>query len=183
MSQERLPQQNPRLLRAANKLARERAKHIGWMKVALSMAQLSKCSRAQYASLILDTKGREVASGRNGKPAGSTCDEICYREGLPPNAPKAKCCLHSEQNALIFASYPEIQGGTFYVTGMPCEDCALLIAQSGVNTLVCVEDPRGYPGLEVLERYGFITPAIDPKIRVIKLTRQECGLSEEANDA
>jgi dCMP deaminase len=121
--------------------------------MACQVAKLSQCHRAQYGSVIVAADGSPVAWGYNGKPAGCGNDGVCYREGLPPNAPKAKCCLHSEQNALVFADQSRAKGGTFYVNGFPCEDCALLIVQSGVDTLVCMTDTRGYPGLEVLGRY------------------------------
>ena len=129
-------------------------KDVGWLRVCLALAAQSKCVRAQYGSLILGPHGEPVAFGYNGKPRGSCNDSVCYREGLPPDAPKAKCCLHSEQNAVAFADYSKSRGGTFYVSGVPCEDCALLIMQSGVARLVCVEDERGYPGLETIQRYG-----------------------------
>ncbi len=131
-----------------------REKHAGWMRVAQAIARQSKCVRAQYGTVILDPGGRVVSTGYNGKPAGARNDAVCYREGLPPDANKPKCCLHSEQNALVFGNYAEYQGGTIYVSGLPCEDCALLIMQSGIKTLVALEDQRGYDGLDVLERYG-----------------------------
>lgn len=136
------------------------------MRVALSIAAQSKCHRARYGTLILDPGGRVVSTGYNGKPAGACNDEVCYREGLPPDANKPKCCLHSEQNALVFGNYAEYQGGTLYVSGMPCEDCALLIMQSGIETLVCMEDERGYDGLEALKRYG-------SRVDLVVLTRPE----------
>ncbi len=134
----------------------QRRKHVIWMRVALAMKALSKCERAQYAAVILDADDRVVSAGYNGKPAGASNDHVCYRQGLPANAPKAKCCLHAEQNALIAGNRDQYVGGTMYLTGLPCEDCALLIAQAGLARLVCLEDPRNYPGLEVLKRYGFM---------------------------
>lgn len=155
-----------------------RERHIKWMRVALAIAEHSRCHRTKYGTVVLDAQGRVVATGHNGKPADALNDHICYREDLPPDAPKAKCCLHSEQNALVFGNYHEYQGGTIYVTGMPCEDCALLIAQARITTLVCLEDPRGYPGLQVLADYGFRLDQITigtPKrpIQVIVLSRAE----------
>ena len=145
-----------------------REKHIGWMRVALAIAEQSKCVRAQYGTVILDSGGRVISTGYNGKPAGSCNDVVCYREGLPPDANKPKCCLHSEQNALVFGNYAEYQGGTLYVSGLPCEDCALLIMQSGVKTLVCLEDERGYDGVNVIQRYGV-------PLETVVLRREEMG--------
>jgi dCMP deaminase len=145
-----------------------RKKLVGWMRVALTIAQHSRCKRAQYGTVILDAGGRVVTTGFNGKPAGSCNDDVCYREDLPANSGgvRRKCCLHSEQNALVFGNFSEYRGGTIIVSGMPCEDCALLIMQSGVKTLVCMEDPRDYKTLEVLAEYG-------AKMEIVQLTRRE----------
>lgn len=112
-----------------------------WIKVALTIAEASKCVRAAYGTVILSADGRVVGTARNGKPRGSLNDHVCYREGLPPNAPKANCCLHSEQNAIMFSDPLERLGGTMYVSGVPCNDCALLIMQSGVHRLVYLDGP------------------------------------------
>jgi dCMP deaminase len=158
---------------------RARAKHCLWMGVAQALSRLTKCRRAPYGTVILDYRGRVVATGYNGKPMGSDCDDACFREGLPPDCKsKPKCCLHSEQNALVFGNYSEYQGGTFYVTGLPCEDCALLICQSGVKTLVCLEDTRGYPGLETIANYGFFN-----KVEVVILDPEEVKAATGAADS
>jgi len=157
-----------------------REKLIGWMRVALEIGRHTRCRRAAYGSVILDAGGRVVSTGFNGKPRGSCNDEVCYRADLPRGAGgvKRKCCLHSEQNALIFGNFSEYQGGTMIVSGQPCEDCALLIMQSGVATLVVLEDDRPRDGLAVLAEYG-------ADLEVIELTRAEvegksCSPREES---
>ena len=44
--------------------------------------------------------------------------------------------VHAEINALLFADRSAIEGGTLYVTAMPCWDCARAIANSGVSRVV-----------------------------------------------
>jgi len=120
----------------------------------------SKCFRARYGALIVAADGKRIiATGFNGKPAGSTNDDICYREGLPPNSPKANCCLHAEANALLFSSSVDRLGGTMYVSGRPCSDCALLIMNSGIARLVYDDrdTESGHPGWsgdDVWKKYG-----------------------------
>lgn len=134
-----------------------------FMNIARTVRQGSKCRRAQFGSvLVRPENGRIVATAYNGKPAGACNDGVCYREGLPPNAPKRNCCVHSEKNAIIFSSPEERQGAWMYVTGMPCEDCSLDLMQSGIVRLVylAVEDGShpgwvGAPIEQLFEEYGF----------------------------
>ena len=138
------------------------ANQAAWDLYYLRMAQLtatkSKCRRAQYGAVIVAVDNRIVAHGFNGKPRGSSNDDTCYRLGLPDNAAKPNCCLHSESSAIIFSSPAEREGGTMYVSGVPCTDCALLIAQAGIARLVYLDgDSHGHRGnfdLEFYTKYG-----------------------------
>lgn len=131
-----------------------------FLHLAFEVAKASRCIRAKYGSVIVSRDGRIVSTGYNGKPRGSINDDICYREGLPDNAAKPNCCLHSEANALMFSSPEEREGGTIYVSGIPCTDCTLLIAQSGLSRLVYYEGENyvnGHKGnldLEFYRKYG-----------------------------
>lgn len=130
-----------------------------FMGLAFQVAKASKCVRAKYGSVLVSRDGRIISTGYNGKPRGSSNDHICYRQGLPDNAAKPNCCLHSEANCLMFSSPDERMGGTLYVSGIPCTDCTLLIAQSGVARLVYYDGPTssGHKGnfdLSFYEQYG-----------------------------
>lgn len=109
-----------------------------YMRLAFQIAQGSKCVRAQYGSVIVAADGKRiVATGYNGKPAGSCNDGVCYRMNAQPNDRNVRpCCLHSERNALMFSNPLDRQGGTLYVSGRPCAECALAIMQSGIRRLV-----------------------------------------------
>jgi deoxycytidylate deaminase len=129
------------------------------MDLAFQAATGSKCVRAQYGSVIVSSRGTTVVTAYNGKPAGSCNDGTCYREGLPPNAPKENCCLHSEDNAIMFSSPADRQGGTLYVSGIPCNDCGLKIMQCGVARLVFFDGAtatghRGCSNDDYWEKYG-----------------------------
>lgn len=129
------------------------------MDLAFQVSKGSKCVRAQYGTIIVTKRGGISSTGYNGKPTRSTNDAICYREGLPPNAPKENCCIHSEWNAIMFSDPEERQGGTMYVSGIPCNDCALLIMQSGIARLVyfdgaSVTGHRGCSNDGYWDKYG-----------------------------
>jgi dCMP deaminase len=130
-----------------------------FMRMAFEAASGSKCVRAQYGSVIVSRDGRVVSTAYNGKPRGSTCDQHCFRLGLPANSPKENCCLHSEANAIMFSDPLARAGGTLYVSGVPCNDCALTIMQSGVARLVYFagETAHGHRGSSddsFWEKYG-----------------------------
>lgn len=138
-----------------------------YMDLVRQIATGSKCIRAHYGTLIVAACGRRIVStAYNGKPAGSCNDGVCYRLNLPPNAPKENCCLHSEANAIMFSNPADRLGGGMYVSGVPCNDCGLLIMQSGVARLVYfdgAEALRGHVGSSTdafWQKYG------DPVIRV-----------------
>lgn len=129
------------------------------MGLAFHVSTASKCLRAKYGSVLVSKDGRIISTGYNGKPRGSSNDNVCYREGLEDNAPKPNCCLHSEASCIVFCSPEEREGATMYVSGIPCTDCALLIAQSGISRLVYYvgEQPSGHKGnfdLEFYTKYG-----------------------------
>lgn len=148
-----------------------------FMNLAIDVAYGSKCIRAKYGSVIVSKDGRIVSTGYNGKPRGSINDSICYREGLPDNASKPNCCLHSEANALLFSSPEERAGGTIYVSGRPCTDCLLMIFQSGLSKLVYLDENNatGHSGnfnQSFISKYGF-----DGKLEIVSYR-----LGDEVND-
>lgn len=130
-----------------------------FMNIAFSIREASKCLRAKYGSVLVSKDGRIISTGYNGKPRGSINDHICYREGLPSNASKPNCCLHSEVNCIMFSDPIEREGGTLYVSGVPCTDCALVIMQSGISRVVYFDGEtetghRGNMDEDFLKKYG-----------------------------
>jgi len=115
-----------------------------YINLAFEIAKGSKCLRAQYGSVIVHPEGHIIATGYNGKPAGSQNDHICYRVGLPPNAPKENCCLHSESNAIMFAGRERCKGATLYVSGVPCNDCGLDVMQAKLARIVYWVGPTAH---------------------------------------
>ncbi len=146
----------------------KREKMVKWMKVALQRREMSKCVRAHYTTIAFDAYGNDLVTGVNGKPAGSKCDNECFRMGLLPDANAPKCCIHSEVNALLRGPFERYRGGTCLVTGTPCSDCMLLILQCGFAQLVGLEDDRPYTGYQDIEKHGI-------PIQVTILTKEEVG--------
>lgn len=136
-----------------------------WMAVAVDMSKRSRCVNRQVGAVIVTKENRPMAVGYNGPPAkwsgagdestvkihfgsdivieetktnNTTCAEFCPRGGSSERGTSYSNCVsvHAEANALLFADRRDYAGGTMYVTNPCCWDCAKLVANSGINTLV-----------------------------------------------
>jgi dCMP deaminase len=125
-----------------------------WLQACVGLAPLfSTCARRQYVAFLIDDDGRVVGFGYNGSPPGRPhCADLpCPRlasdvtPGSPYDAGAGRCiAVHAEANALLFADATRRSGGTLYVNGPPCADCAKLMAAAGVKRVVHLRDDR-YP--------------------------------------
>lgn len=83
---------------------------------------------------------RICSAGYNGAPSGQPgclTAGACPRgqlkyEDLPSGSsydtgPGACIAIHAEGNAILRASWPDLNGGTLYITGSPCQGCWKLI--------------------------------------------------------
>lgn len=116
-----------------------------YLDIARSVAARGDCLRAQHGAVIVQGK-RIVATGYNGTPPGSHLSCLngdCPRAStdLPPGSsydtgPGACISTHAEANALLRASWDDMQGATLYITGEPCGGCAKLILAAGIERVV-----------------------------------------------
>jgi len=122
-----------------------------YMDMAERWAKLSYAKRKQVGALVV--KGDQIISdGYNGTPKGFP--NICEGEDgetLPE-------VLHAESNALakLARGTQSAEGATLYVTLSPCFQCAKLIVQAGISTVVCRETYKDTTGLEFLRECGVI---------------------------
>lgn len=115
-----------------------------WMNVALAVAR-SRCSLASIGAVIVDTTQKVQSSGYNGPPPGlkveGECRFWCSRAISSFENPAAResadysACesLHAEENALLRADYTKIRGGSIYVSGAVCINCARRIAAAELS--------------------------------------------------
>lgn len=125
-------------------------KDIKWMQWCVYGANVfSTCSKKQYMAIIVDKYGIINATGYNGTPSGFThCDAGgCPRavnnvpSGTPYDYGDGLCYSnHAEQNCLSVSDPYKRQGGTIYVNGWPCFNCAKLIVNSGCARMVYLKE-------------------------------------------
>lgn len=132
----------------------------------------STCARRQYKAIVTDARGRTVGTGYNGSAPGRPhcVDGGCPRasSNVPHGSsygPGAGLCVscHAEANALLYSDRNARLGGTLYVNGSPCWDCAKLVSNSGVARMVCFDDPAYQDqaaAFELLTSVGIVLVAV-----------------------
>lgn len=116
-----------------------------WMNLADAVATKSKCDRRQVGAIIVGKDGRKIVStGYNGapkgfpEPAGATCRSFCPRASESVLDTSYKNCVscHAELNCILSGDSTKYDGATIFVTTAMCWDCAKVIANSGITTVV-----------------------------------------------
>jgi len=112
--------------------------HEYLLGLAMVASKRATCSKRQVGAVIADSAKQILALSYNGVPAGQPhcIDAPC--KGLTMSAPAShQACraIHAESNALVQAGRTA-RGGTMAITTSPCLECAKLIANSGITTLI-----------------------------------------------
>jgi len=101
-----------------------------FLEMAFLISKRSKDAQTQHGCVITDQENRVIGMGYNSFPKGMP-DHL-----LPNTRPHTyKWMVHSERNALANCVVrPE--NGIAYVTGQPCQDCAMAMYQEGIRKFV-----------------------------------------------
>lgn len=120
---------------------------LGWddafMATARLFAMRSKDPNTQVGACIVDSHHRILSIGYNGTPNGMDDGEFPWgRDGDSELDKKYLFVCHSELNAVLNfrGSTERMQGATLYVDLFPCNECAKVIAQSGIAEVVYLRD-------------------------------------------
>ena len=109
-----------------------------FMKLAMIASERATCPRMHCGCVLV--RDREViATGYNGSiPGDAHCEDVgclvvenhCVRTN------------HAEMNAIVQAAKKghQIEGGTAYVTNMPCTTCAKAMIAAGIKRVVVFSD-------------------------------------------
>ena len=153
------------------------------MQTAEIFAELSHAKRLHVGAIIVKDD-RIISIGYNGMPGGwdNNCEDKVYDSGaggwLDPEEFDAKYpyegwhddaqrnvryglktkpeVLHAETNAIakLAKSNESGTGATMFITHAPCLDCAKLIYQSGINSVLYRDAYRDTSGVTFLEKSG-----------------------------
>ena len=123
-----------------------RVDHLRWeeyfMFVAWISAQRSKDpSRQVGCCIVQESTQRIVSIGYNGFPRGCPDHRLPWGKRGAWLDTKYPYVCHAEANAILNASH-DIKGCTAYVTLFPCNECAKLMIQAGVQRVVFLEDTQ-----------------------------------------
>lgn len=123
-----------------------------YMEMAVAVSCISKCKRRQVGCVIVLDDGM-VAHGVNGMPSGSDC-ETCEDES-GATKPSVR---HAEVAAMdkVFESKEcaNTDNSVAFVTCMPCENCAALMASFGVIKVFYLDDYHCEDGLRELDKHS-----------------------------
>ena len=111
---------------------------IGWneyfLKIAKTVAIKSKDPNTQVGAVIVKDN-KIISTGYNGMCTGVDETKIPWdRDKKDPKDNKYMYVVHAEANAIINCSDKKLlKNASIYVTDFPCNECAKLIIQSGIE--------------------------------------------------
>lgn len=116
------------------------------LRIAGLISLRATCKRGQVGCVITQD-GRIIATGYNGSIIKGHCEELHCDLNV-----KCNQAMHAEANAICFAAKAGISldGATLYCTTAPCENCARLIAQSGIKEVIYQNNYTDTKGIELL---------------------------------
>lgn len=113
-----------------------------FMGVALLAAHRSKDPNTRVGACIVNQDKKIVGVGYNGFPRGCSDESLPWkREGTFLNTKYPYVC-HAELNAILnnLVGIYNLKDCTLYVSLFPCHECAKIILQAGITTVVYMED-------------------------------------------
>ena len=129
-----------------------------YMDVAERFAKLSSARRLHVGAIVVKDD-RIISIGYNGMPSGwdNNCeDEIRYPDAEGVTLKTKPEVLHAETNCIakLAKSNESGLGATMFITHAPCLDCAKLIYQSGIGSVLYRNSYRDTSGVTFLEKSG-----------------------------
>ncbi|XP_002021035.2 probable deoxycytidylate deaminase [Drosophila persimilis] len=127
----------------------KRQDYLHWddyfMATSLLSAQRSKDPVTQVGACIVDQQKRIVAIGYNGLPRNCSDDEFPWSKLSKNSSPdsleeKKLYVVHAEANAILNSNGGSLVGTCLYTTLFPCNECAKLIIQSGIQKVFYMSD-------------------------------------------
>ena len=125
---------------------KKRENYINWDEYFMAIAKLSamrsKDPSTQVGACIVSDDNRILSIGYNGAPNGFDDDRFPWqREGENLDTKYPYVC-HAELNAILnYRGYKkDLENAKIYVGLFPCNECAKIIIQSGIKTVIYLSD-------------------------------------------
>lgn len=115
------------------------------MHLARHIATWSKDPSTIVGAVVVRPNNTICSTGYNGFPRGLSDADKFYED----RQIKYQRTIHAEMNAIITAPEP-VTGHKLYCTLMPCSECAKLVIQSGIKTVIVPQ-----PSAELEMRWDF----------------------------
>jgi len=149
-----------------------------FMETAERFAQLSSAKRLHVGAVVVKDD-RIISIGYNGMPSGwdNDCEDKVYcddgdwkeqtdkhhDEWITYKLVSKPEVLHAETNAIakLAKSNESGLGATMFITHAPCLDCAKLIYQSGISSVLYRNSYRDTAGIDFLENCEINVKKID----------------------
>ena len=129
-----------------------------YSNMAKEISRLSKDENTHIGAVIVANDGTPISWGYNGTisgfddsiiPHSREQEELIY--SIKDDATnkseihffksnKYPYMSHAESNAIFYANKDKLIGSTIYVTGFPCDGCALQIARAKIARVVVISD-------------------------------------------
>ena len=118
------------------------------LELARAVATRADCTRRQVGAVVMTPDHTIVSTGYNGGPSkGPSClagecprGQMSKADILPGSSydTGAGTCiaLHAEQNALLRTTWTLMEGATLYITDVPCDGCARMIAGTPIARVI-----------------------------------------------
>jgi dCMP deaminase len=128
-----------------------------YMKTAETFAELSHARRLHVGAIVVKDD-RIISIGYNGMPAGwdNNCEDVVQHSDDTTSLKTKPEVLHAETNAIakLAKSNESGLGATMFITHAPCLDCAKLIYQSGIGSVLYRDAYRDTSGVTFLVKSG-----------------------------
>ena len=128
-----------------------------YMDVAERFAELSSARRLHVGAIVVKDD-RIISIGYNGMPSGwdNNCEDKVWTPDGDYTLKSKPEVLHAETNAIakLAKSNESGMGATMFITHAPCLDCAKLIYQSGIGSVLYRNSYRDTGGITFLEKSG-----------------------------
>jgi dCMP deaminase len=135
-----------------------------YMDVAERFAELSLARRLHVGAIVVKDD-RIISIGYNGMPSGwdNDCEDKVWTQDGDYTLKTKPEVLHAETNCIakLAKSNESGMGATMFITHAPCLDCAKLIYQSGIGSVLYRNSYRDTGGITFLEKSGITVKQIE----------------------